>query len=70
MHRLSLTNKTQDSQLGPTLTAEVQVEGVSVEDFLDTGSPTTIISLDLLLPPGRSAGCKETKGADPRTVEG
>ena len=51
MHGLSPTNKAQDSQLGPTLTAEVQVEGV-------TGSHTT------------SAGCTETKGADPRTVEG
>ena len=49
MHGLSPTNKTQDSQLGPTLTAKVQVEGVSVQALLDTGSPATIISLDLIL---------------------
>ena len=49
MHGLSPTNKTQDSQLGPTLTAEVEVEGVSVQALLDTGSPATIISLDLIL---------------------
>ena len=50
MHGLSATNKTQDS-LGPTLTAKVQVEDVSVQALLDTGFPTTIISLDLILPP-------------------
>ena len=50
MHGLSPTNKTQDS-LGPTLTAKVQVEDVSVQALLDTCFPTTIISLDLILPP-------------------
>ena len=49
MHGFSPTNKTQDSQLGPTLTAKVQVECVLVQALLNTGSPATIISLDLIL---------------------
>ena len=49
MHGLSSSNEVQDSRLGPTLTAEVQVEGVPVQALLDTGSPATIISLDLIV---------------------
>ena len=49
MHGLPPRNKAQDSQLGPTLTTKVQVEGVSVQALLDTGSPASIISLDLVL---------------------
>ena len=49
MHGLLSTNKTHDSQLGPTLMSEVQVEGVPVQALLDTGSPATIISLDLIV---------------------
>ena len=34
--------------VGPTLTAEVEVEGKTVKALLDTGSPVTILSVDLL----------------------
>ena len=49
MHGLAPTCGKQGSQLGPTLTTEVQVEGVPVQALLDTGSPATIISLDLIV---------------------
>ena len=39
----------QDSQLGPSVFAEVQVNGVSTKALIDTGSPATIISLDFVL---------------------
>ena len=38
-----------DSLLGPTLTAEVELEGSCVNALLDTGSPVTIASLEYLL---------------------
>ena len=34
---------------GPTLTAQVEIEGVPVQVLVDTGSPATIVSLDLIL---------------------
>ena len=36
------------NEVGPTLTAEVEVEGKTVKALLDTGSPVTILSVDLL----------------------
>ena len=36
-------------QLGPTLTAMIEVEGEVIEALLDTGSPVTIIRLETLL---------------------
>lgn len=36
-------------RLGPSLTAEVQIEGCPVSALLDTGSPATIASLEFLL---------------------
>lgn len=35
------------SILGPTVTSTVEVNGVPTEALLDTGSPVTIVSLDL-----------------------
>ena len=40
---------TPNSLLGPTLTAEVKLEGRTVKALLDTGSPVTIASLEYLL---------------------
>ena len=36
------------NEVGPTLIAEVEVEGKTVKALLDTGSPVTILSVDLL----------------------
>ena len=36
------------NEVGPTLTAEVEVEGKTVKALLDTGSSVTILSVDLL----------------------
>ena len=49
MHGLSSTCGEKDLQLGPTLTTQVQVEGVPVPALLDTGSPATIISLNVVV---------------------
>ena len=49
MHVIQPAEKQNESQLGPTLTAEVVFEGNPVRAFLDTGSPVTIVSLDFLL---------------------
>lgn len=39
----------KDVKLGPSITAEVEVEGVPVQALLDTGSPVTIVSLEFLI---------------------
>ena len=36
------------NEVGPTLTAEVEIEGKTVKALLNTGSPVTILSVDLL----------------------
>ena len=40
--------KNNNITLGPTLSSEVTVDGKTVKALLDTGSPVTILSLDLL----------------------
>ena len=49
MHGLSPTKEAEGMQLGPTLMSQVEIEGVPVKALLDTGSPATIISLDLIV---------------------
>ena len=49
MHTITLQKADVDAQLGPTLTSEVQFEGCPVNALLDTGSPSTIVSLEFFL---------------------
>ena len=49
MHSISSDNVTGRVQLGPTLTAMIEVEGEVIRALLDTGSPVTIIRLETLL---------------------
>ena len=50
MHALvSQTEGSDQPILGPTITAEVVVEGVSVNALLDTGSPVSIVSLEFIV---------------------
>ena len=49
MHGITSDNVTGRIQLGPTLTAMIEVEGEVIEALLDTGSPVTIIQLETLL---------------------
>ena len=49
MHTITLQESDVGTQLGPTLTSEVQFEGCPVKALLDTGSPSTIVVLDFLL---------------------
>ena len=49
MHGLLSSKECLGLRLGPTLTAEVEIEGVPVQALVDTGSPATIVSLDLIL---------------------
>ena len=49
MHGITPDNVTGRVQLGPTLTAMIEVEGEVIEALLDTGSPVTIIRLETLL---------------------
>ena len=49
MHGLTSANQKPGLKLGPTLTTEVEIEGVPVQALLDTGSPATIVSLNLIL---------------------
>ena len=48
MHVLN-ADHSHESTLGPTLTVQVNFEGVPVKALVDTGSPVTIVSLDFLL---------------------
>ena len=45
----TITPSKDDVCLGPTLTTEVDVEGSPVKALVDTGSPSTLMSLDFLL---------------------
>ena len=45
----TVTTSQSDAHLGPTLTAEVSLEGVPVKALVDTGSPSTIVSLKCLI---------------------
>ena len=50
MHALVSQTKSGDQPiLGPTITAEVVVEGVPVNALLDTGSPVSIVSLEFIV---------------------
>ena len=49
MHGLTPANQKPGLELGPTLTTTVELEGVPVRALLDTGSPATIVSLNLIL---------------------
>ena len=49
MHGVELDEKEETTLLGATITAEVVIEGTTVEAMIDTGSPVTIVSLDFLL---------------------
>ena len=43
------SDKSSGSALGPTITSQVQVNGISTDALVDTGSPVTIISLDFAM---------------------
>ena len=45
----TVTTSQSDAHLGPTLTAKVKLEGIPVNALVDTGSPTTIVSLKFLI---------------------
>ena len=49
MPLVSQTKRGDQPILGPTITAEVVIEGVSVSALLDTGSPVSIISLEFIV---------------------
>ena len=49
MHTITLQESEVAAQPGPTLTSEVQFEWCLVKVLLDTGSPSTIVSLEFLL---------------------
>ena len=49
MHVIQSTGTSKGAQLGPTLTADVELEGSSTQALLDTGLPVTIVSLQFLL---------------------
>lgn len=45
----TVTTSQSDICLGPTSSTEVELEGVPVKALVDTGSPTTIVSLKFLI---------------------
>ena len=49
LHGISAPNSRGDIQLGPSINAEIELEGMPVQALLDTGSPATIVSLELVL---------------------
>ena len=49
LHGIELPQKPKKTHLGPVVIAEVQVEGVSTQALLDTGSPVTIVDLDFVV---------------------
>ena len=49
MHGIFAYNVMGQVQLGPILTALIEVEGETTEALLDTGFPVTIIRLEILL---------------------
>jgi len=59
MHQVAATEQGSEPKLGPTVFAEVAVNGVPTRALIDTGSPATIISLDFamrVLTQGRKEG--------------
>lgn len=61
LHGIRPPESMEGAVLGPTITAEVELEGEPVKALIDTGSPVTIVSLEWLLhalakqrPPGQS----------------
>ena len=49
MHGISSDNVIRQAQLGPILTALIEVEGETIEALPDTVSPVAIIQLETLL---------------------
>ena len=49
MHVLAAEGKPEGPTLGPTVLANVLLEGHPVKALVDTGSPITIVSIDCLL---------------------
>ena len=49
MHGLSSADMEPGLQLGPTVMAQVNVEGRSIQALVDTGSPATIVALDTVV---------------------
>lgn len=49
MHGIRSEEASGSAQLGPTLMADVELEGSQTKALLDTGSPVTIVSLQFLL---------------------
>ena len=69
MHGISSDNITDRVQLGPTLTAMIEVEGEVIEALLDTGSPVNIIiRLETLLQILANKRCSSETPADWRAV--
>lgn len=46
---ISSPDCTENAKLGPTVLTGIELEGVPVQALVDTGSPATIVSLELLL---------------------
>ena len=46
---VTLSSSPSRSSLGPTITSRVEVNGITTEAVIDTGSPVTIISLDFAM---------------------
>ena len=51
MRVLKTASRERSSDLGPTLSVDVQFEGSPVSALIDTGSPVSIVSLQFLLRP-------------------
>ena len=45
MNRVSLSDETTLTMLGPAVYSEVTVNGVKITTLIDTGSPVTLMSL-------------------------
>ena len=53
LQRYNINRADKGSRLGPTVYDTVAVEGISVEALIDTGSPVTIASLEMVLKSNR-----------------
>ena len=62
MHGITSPEGQEGVSLGPTVMAEVEFEGTRVRALLDTGSPVTIVSMDLAL---RALARKRPEGQCP-----
>ena len=49
IHGLSSIDEHNRGHLGPVINAQVELEGVTTNALLDTGSPATIVSLEFLI---------------------